>query len=80
MVSKILTVLDFCFSNSVWLSYVYGYASLTVLSLVHKESKCVGISRLSLIVFEIKAFNCFFYIFLTVLNNSVMTAWKLQGF
>ncbi len=40
---------------------ILGYANLTVHSTVHKEYKCVGISKLSLIVYEIKAFNCFYF-------------------
>jgi hypothetical protein len=39
---------------------IFGDANLTVHSLVHKESKCVEMSRLSFLVNEIKAFNCFF--------------------
>ncbi len=39
----------------------FGDANLTVHSLVHKESKCVVISRQSLMVFEIKAFDCFYF-------------------
>jgi hypothetical protein len=35
---------------------ILGYANLTVHSIVHKEYKCFGISKLSLIVYEIKAF------------------------
>jgi hypothetical protein len=45
--------------------------NLTVYSLVHKESTFFGISRLSVMVYEIKAF--MFFLFLTVRDNSVMT-------
>jgi hypothetical protein len=54
--------------SDVWLfgfSKVHGYlinfgdANFTVLSPVHKKSKC-GVSRLPLIVYEIKAFCCFY--------------------
>jgi hypothetical protein len=40
----------------------FGDANLTVQSIVHKESKYVGISRLSyIIVYEIIAINCFYF-------------------
>jgi hypothetical protein len=45
--------------------------NLTVHSLMHKEYKCVGISRFSVIANEIKALDSFFIF--TVRNNSVMT-------
>ncbi len=40
---------------------ILGDANFTVHSLVYEESKCVGISRLSLIVYEIKAFHHFYF-------------------
>ncbi len=39
----------------------FNYANLTVHNLVHKKSKCVGISGLSLTVYEKKVFNCFYF-------------------
>jgi hypothetical protein len=39
---------------------IFSDVNLTVRSLVHKESKCVVISKLSLIVCEVKALNYFF--------------------
>ncbi len=45
--------------------------NLTVYSLVHKESSFFGISRLSVMVYEVNAF--MFFLFLTVRDNSVMT-------
>jgi hypothetical protein len=47
---------------------IFGDANFTVHNLVRKESKCVGIHRLSLTIYEVKAFNYFF----TVRNNSVL--------
>ncbi len=40
---------------------IFGYVNLTVPNLVHKESKCVGIYRLLLEVFERKGFDCFYF-------------------
>jgi hypothetical protein len=40
---------------------ILGDAILRVHSLVYKDPKYVGISSLSLLVSEIKAFNCFYY-------------------
>ncbi len=56
----------------------FGDANLTVHSLVHKESKCVGISRLPLIVYEIKAFSCFY--FNSAQQQCNDSTWKIQDF
>jgi hypothetical protein len=40
---------------------IFNDENLAVHSSVHKESTCFGISRLSLIVYDIKAFNCFYF-------------------
>jgi hypothetical protein len=53
---------------------IFCDANLTVHGLVHKESKGVGISRLSLIVLEIKALYCF--LFLTVHNCNGRREWR----
>jgi hypothetical protein len=62
-------------------SYVVyaGDANITVHSLVHKESKCVRIFfRLSLIVYEIKAFYC--YILNSAQQQCNDLTWKIQSF
>jgi hypothetical protein len=41
--------------------FIFGDVNLTVHSLVHKESKSVVISRQSLIIYEIKDFDCFYF-------------------
>jgi hypothetical protein len=50
---------------------IFSDANLTVNSLVPKESKCFGISRLYLTVYEKKK-NISLFLFLTVRDNSVM--------
>jgi hypothetical protein len=43
-----------------YLMIFLGDANLLVQRLMQKESKCVAISRLSLIFYELKALNCFY--------------------
>jgi hypothetical protein len=59
---------------------IFGDDYLTVHSLVNMESKCVGISKVSHIVYEIKSFECFFYIFNRAQQQCNDLTWKIQGF
>ncbi len=59
---KILAIQVFGFSNSAHLSYILNDTNLTVYSLVRKEFKFLElISRLSVMVHEMKAFTFYYF-------------------
>ncbi len=47
------------FQYCIGFNMIFGDVNLTVHSIMLKESKCFGISRLSFMVYVIKALNCF---------------------
>jgi hypothetical protein len=79
MVTKILTKSFLVFLRVHGYLMIFCDVNLTVHSLMHKEYKCFGISRLSVIANEIKALDRFFYFYNAQQQCNDLT-WKQRVF